>query len=149
MVLHTFTLHNKAFGEDCFRHQKMAIWNEGFPLQLASRCIDQDSLTYSCPKSCRLHFENMTKLTWDNLRDSVNLFIECFRCQKQTVAPWTTRRGKGLTDNGFVQLCQSCKFILRKDALLVQKLVGIYIYCWRKISHCLGRAGVSRMVMAL
>ncbi|KAF7167174.1 hypothetical protein CNMCM5623_000581 [Aspergillus felis] len=122
MVLHALTLHNKALGEDCFRHQKMALWNEGFPLQLASRCIDPDSLTYSCPESCRLHFENMTKLTWGNLGDSENLSIECFRCQKPTVVPWMTRRGKGLADNGFVQLCQSCKFILRRDALLVQKL---------------------------
>ncbi|KAL4984521.1 hypothetical protein BDW68DRAFT_193574 [Aspergillus falconensis] len=122
MVLHALTLHTEAFWEDCFRHQKMAVWNEGFPLQLASRCIDPGSLTYSCPESCRLHFENMTKLAWDNLDDSENLSIECFRCQKQTAVPWTTRRGKGLADNGFSQLCQWCKFILRKDALLVQKL---------------------------
>ncbi|KAF4232354.1 hypothetical protein CNMCM8980_005122 [Aspergillus fumigatiaffinis] len=122
MVLHALTLHTKTFGEDCFRHQKMALWNEGFPLQLASRCIDQDSLTYSCPESCRLHFENMTKLAWDNLGDPEDLSIECFRCQTQTIVPWTTRRGKGLADNGFVQLCQSCKFILRRDSLLVQKL---------------------------
>lgn len=98
----------------------MALWNEGFPLQLVSRYINQDSLTYSCPESCRLHFK--TKLAWDNLGDSENLSIECFRCQKQTVVQWMTRRGKGLADDGFVQLCQSCKFILRKDALLVQKL---------------------------
>ncbi|EAW16709.1 uncharacterized protein NFIA_060650 [Aspergillus fischeri NRRL 181] len=122
MVLHALMLHHKTFGEDCFRHQKTALWNEGFPLQLASRCIDQDSLTYSCPETCRLHFENVTKLAWDNLGDSEDLSIECFRCQAQTVVPWTTRRGKGLADNGFVQLCQSCKFILRRDALLVQKL---------------------------
>ncbi|PKX94829.1 uncharacterized protein P174DRAFT_418807 [Aspergillus novofumigatus IBT 16806] len=104
MVLHALTLHNKAI-----------------PLQLASRCIDQDSLTYWCPESCRSYFENMTKLAWDNLGDSDDLCIECFRCQTQTVVPWTTRRGKGFADKGFVQLCQSCKFILRRDALLVQK----------------------------
>lgn len=122
MVLHALTLHTEALGEDCLRYQKMALWNEGFPLQLASQCIDQDALTYSCPVSCRLHFENMTKLAWDNLDDSDTLFIECFRCHEQTVVPWSTRRGNGLADNGFVQLCQSCKFILRREALLVQRL---------------------------
>jgi hypothetical protein len=65
---------------------------------------------------------NMTKLAWDNHDGSESLSIECFRCLKQTDVPWTTRRGKGLADNGFLQLCQWCKFILRRDALLVQKL---------------------------
>ncbi|KAL3435936.1 hypothetical protein BDV09DRAFT_184719 [Aspergillus tetrazonus] len=88
----------------------MGVWNEGFPLQLASQCIDPGSLTYSCPASCRLHFENMTKLAWDNHDDSEILSIECFRCLKQTDVPWTTRRGKGLADNGFLQLCQWCNF---------------------------------------
>ena len=122
MVLHALTLHTKAFREDCFRHQKMALWNGGFPLQLASQYIDPDSLKYSCPESCRLQFENMTKLAWDNVNDSETLSIECFRCQKQTDVPWTTRRGKGLADDGFLQVCQWCNFILRKDALLAQKL---------------------------
>ncbi|KAL4743812.1 hypothetical protein BDV11DRAFT_201671 [Aspergillus similis] len=122
MVFHALTLYTKACWEDCFQHQKMAVWNEGFPLQLASQCIDPGNLTYSCPESCRLHFENLTKLAWDNLDDSENLSIECFRCLKQTAVLWTTRRGKGLADNGFLQLCQWCKFILRRDALLVQKL---------------------------
>lgn len=122
MVLHALTLHTKAFGEDCFRHQKMALWNEGLPLQLASQYIDSDNLKYSCPEPCRLQFENMTRLAWDNVHDPENLPIECFRCQKQTAVPWTTRRGKGLADDGFLQVCQWCKFILRRDALLAQKL---------------------------
>ncbi|OJI99490.1 hypothetical protein ASPVEDRAFT_81102 [Aspergillus versicolor CBS 583.65] len=122
MVLHALALHTKAFGEDCFRHQKMALWNGGFPLQLASQYIDPDNFEYSCPEPCRLQFENMTKLAWDNVNDPENLPIECFRCQKQTAVPWTTRRGKGLADDGFLQVCQWCKFILRKDALLAQKL---------------------------
>lgn len=122
MVFHALTLCTKAFWEDCFRHQKMGVWNERSFLQLTSQCIDQGSLTYSCPASCRLHFENMTKLAWDNHDDSEILSIECFRYLKQTDVPWTTRRGKGLADNGFLQLCQWCKFILGRDALLVQKL---------------------------
>lgn len=142
MVLHALKVRNKTFGEDCFRHQKMALWNEGFPLQLASRCIDQDSLTYSCSESCRLHFENMTKLAIDNLGDLEDLSIQCFRCQTQTIALWTTRGGKGLADNGFVLLCQSCKFILRRDALLVQKLRWDLHLLSEKIFHCPGRAGV-------
>ncbi|KAL4801955.1 hypothetical protein BDV18DRAFT_167102 [Aspergillus unguis] len=122
MVFHALTLHTKAFGEDCFRHQKAALWNEGFPLQLASQYIDPERFQYSCPEPCRLQFENMTKLAWDNLNDPETLLIECFRCQKQTAVPWTTRRGKGLADDGFLQVCQWCKFVLRKDALLAQKL---------------------------
>ncbi|PLN83268.1 hypothetical protein BDW42DRAFT_165053 [Aspergillus taichungensis] len=122
MVLHALTLNTKAFGEDCFRHQKMALWNAGFPLQLASQYIDPESLRYSCPEPCRLQFENMTKLAWDNVNDPETLPIECFRCQKQTAVPWTTRRGKGLADDGFIQVCRWCNFVLRKDALLAQKL---------------------------
>lgn len=122
MVPHSLTLFTRSFGEDCYRYQKMTLWNEGFPLQLASQCIDQDSLTYSCPESCKLHFEGMTSLAWDNLDDSENVSITCFRCRQQTFVPWTTRRGNGLADNGLSQLCQSCRFILRIDALLVQRL---------------------------
>lgn len=122
MVLHALTLHTRAFGEDCFRHQKMALWSEGFPLQLASQYIDPDNCKYSCPEPCRLQFENMTKLAWDNVHDPENLPIECFRCQKQTAVPWTTRRSKGLADDGFLQVCQWCKFILRRDARLAQRL---------------------------
>ncbi|KAL4749726.1 hypothetical protein BDW72DRAFT_213877 [Aspergillus terricola var. indicus] len=99
------------FWEDCFRHQKMAVWNEGSPLQLTSQCIDSGSLTYSYGKLAR-----------DNHDDSETLSIECFRCLKQTAVPWTTRRGKGLADNGFLQACQWCKSVLRRDALLIQKL---------------------------
>ncbi|OJJ60978.1 hypothetical protein ASPSYDRAFT_66854 [Aspergillus sydowii CBS 593.65] len=122
MVLHALILHTKAFGEDCYRHQKMALWNEGFPFQLASQYIEPDNFEYSCPEPCKLQFENMTKLAWDNVNDPESLTIDCFRCQKQTAVPWTTRRGKGLADDGFLQVCQWCKFVLRKDALLAQKL---------------------------
>ncbi|KAG2415436.1 hypothetical protein HFD88_006627 [Aspergillus terreus] len=122
MVLHALTLHSKAFGEDCLRHHKMALWMEGFPLQLVSQCIDRGDFTYTCAESAKVHFEETTKLAWDNLADPDDVAIECFRCRQPTRVPWTTRRQKGLADDKFNQQCQSCKFILRRDGLLVQKL---------------------------
>ncbi|OJJ71200.1 hypothetical protein ASPBRDRAFT_126602 [Aspergillus brasiliensis CBS 101740] len=100
----------------------MSLWDEGFPLQLVSQCIDPDSLTYSCPDSGKRHFESTTKLCWYNLDDPETLPIECTRCHNQTVVPWMTRRRTGLADHSFYQVCQSCKFLLRGDALIVQRL---------------------------
>ncbi|RDK47192.1 hypothetical protein M752DRAFT_332447 [Aspergillus phoenicis ATCC 13157] len=121
MVLHALILHHKSFGEDCLRHKKMAQWNEGFPLQLASQCIDTDSLKYTCPESCKLNFESMTKLAWDNPDDAESVSIGCPRCQDQNVVPWTTRRRKGFADDSY-QVCQSCKYVLGKNAFIVRKL---------------------------
>ncbi|GAA82783.1 similar to An04g03160 [Aspergillus luchuensis IFO 4308] len=99
----------------------MALWNEGFPLQLVSQCIEPDNLTYSCPESCKLHFEGMTKLAWDNLDDADGVPIECPRCQNRTVVPWSTRRRKGLAED-LLQVCQSCKYVLGNHVLVVRKL---------------------------
>lgn len=121
MVFHALILHHRSFGEDCFRHKKMAIWNEGFPLQLVSQCINPDSLTYSCPEPCKLRFEGMTKLAWDNLDDPEGVPIECPRCQNRTVVPWSTRRRKGLAEE-LLQVCQSCKYVLGNHVLVVRKL---------------------------
>ncbi|PYH73730.1 uncharacterized protein BO88DRAFT_484618 [Aspergillus vadensis CBS 113365] len=121
MVFHALTLHHRSFGEDCFRHKKMALWNEGFPLQLVSQCIDPGSLTYSCPEPCKLRFESMTKLAWNNLDDAEGVPIECPRCQNRTVVPWSTRRRKGLAEE-LLQYCQSCKYGLGNHVLVVRKL---------------------------
>ncbi|KAL5356930.1 hypothetical protein BJX96DRAFT_172063 [Aspergillus floccosus] len=100
----------------------MALWMEGFPLQLVSQCIDRESFTYTCSELAKVHFEETTKLAWDNLADPDHVSIECFRCRQATWVPWTTRRQKGLADDQFNQQCQFCKLILRRDGLLAQKL---------------------------
>lgn len=114
-------LHSKAFAEDCVRQQKTALWNQGFPLDLVSQCIDLETLTYRYPEDAKLHFQQ-TGLAWDNLHDPEVIPIECFRCQKQPQVPWTTRRQNGIADDGFIQQCSFCKFVLSRESLLVQKL---------------------------
>lgn len=121
MVLHALILHSKAFREDCFRHGKMTLWNKGFPLHLASQSIDRVTLTYTCSEAAKLNFER-TGLAWDNLDDPDHTSIECFRCQKKILVPWTTRRNNGFAHKQFHKQCESCKYDMDKYALMVQKL---------------------------
>lgn len=121
MVLHALMVHSKAFAEDCLRHRKIVIWNEAFPLEFAWQSIDSENLTYTCTEASKTYFQK-TGLAWDNIDDPEFIFIECFRCRKQTQVPWTTRRQKGIADDNFQQECQHCKFVIRKNSILVQKL---------------------------
>lgn len=122
MILHALIVHSRAFAEDCLRYRQMPLWSEGFPLKFTYQCINRENFTYTCSEASKTYFQQKTGLVWDNIDDPDYIFIECFRCQKQIQVPWTTRRQKGIADKYFQQQCQHCKFILRRDGILVQKL---------------------------
>lgn len=135
MVLHAYMLNPRAFLEDCIRMLHTPVWKTGMPWQLINCTIDDSTFNYVVSDAAKENFERMTGCKWDNLDDSPQKHLTCYKCNGQLQVPWTTvsdnrkgeaiktlENGRGFADRKFAVTCGGCSAETTHETLRMQRL---------------------------
>lgn len=132
MVWHAYMLNPRNFLEDCLRTSRMSFWATGFPWTPVDAAIDPSTFDFIPGEAAMANFAKETGRPWDNLDDSPEKLLSCFRCQKEFTTPWTQgefgqdinnpfTNCTGFADKGFHTNCPHCGYTASHDRLSVAK----------------------------
>ena len=132
MVWHSHMLNPRCFLEDSIRYAKMSLWISGFPWDIINDCINDFTMGYDPGESAKLFFGSKTGLSWENLDDSPDKFVECPRCKQSVPVPWTAGEVNssvdqifetyyGFADKTFYASCTFCSTTINHERLKVAK----------------------------
>ncbi|KAK9472022.1 uncharacterized protein V1510DRAFT_418417 [Dipodascopsis tothii] len=130
MVWHTFTLHPRAFLDDCARAKHMQLWYSGLPWATIDRCIS-DTYEYVVPLEATINFETATQVPWTQDLERPLLSLKCPKCASPVAVPLTTGAvgnpdkpfvdGTGFADRAFTATCDLCQYRLDHNSLAVAR----------------------------
>ncbi|KAG8971556.1 hypothetical protein FRC05_010966 [Tulasnella sp. 425] len=125
MVWHTYMLNPRTYYEDCLRKLPGLLRIGSFPLMQLAGSVDHETLLPHPPSESRASaFNSFTGQPFKppvNTTSDETVAVFCPSCSQPNKTPWITFKGDGFAQRGYGCICENCRLMFTREALVVRK----------------------------
>lgn len=138
MIWHAYMLNPRVYLEDSMREARHKLWHTGFPWEKIYRSIDDQTFEYRPGVDVVQCFEDATKMKWNAASDDSSKSLDCPKCRKNFIVPWTEppleanaedtdkylSHDRGFVGHDFQAACPHCYLSIKHENLRVAKYLS-------------------------